>query len=157
VAREVHPLLDRQQLTEGRILYTASVKRPPLTAASPGGVVGRPRAGPSASARVLRPRDTLHVRAGRPDLATALRLITSDDAFASLEEKRRGRIERGDYADLTVIRENLFELPQDCIAAATVLMTITNGQIAFEGEHSCCPPSLCRAALGRAGTTTWPG
>jgi predicted amidohydrolase YtcJ len=67
----------------------------------------------------------------RLDLATALRLITSDDAFASLEEKRRGTIERGDYADLTVIRENLFELPQDCIAAATVLMTVANGDIAF--------------------------
>ena len=33
-----------------------------------------------------------------------------------------------------MIRENLFELPEDCIAAATVLMTITNGQIAFEGN-----------------------
>jgi predicted amidohydrolase YtcJ len=87
----------------------------------------------------------------RLDLATALRLITSDDAFASLEEKRRGRIEHGDYADLTVIRENLFELPEDCIAAATVLMTITNGQIAFEGEqayppgHATCPSGAAPA------------
>jgi predicted amidohydrolase YtcJ len=87
----------------------------------------------------------------RLDLATALRLITSDDAFASLEEKRRGRIERGDYADLTVIRENLFDLPEDCIAAATVLMTITNGQIAFEGEqayppgHATCPSGAAPA------------
>jgi len=81
----------------------------------------------------------------RLDLATALRLITSDDAFASFEEKRRGRIERGDYADLTVVRENLFELPEDCIAAATVLMTVINGRIVFEGEqayppgHATCP------------------
>ena len=87
----------------------------------------------------------------RLDVATALRLITSDDAFASLEEKRRGRIERGDYADLTVIRENLFDLPQDCIAAATVLMTITNGEIAFEGEqayppgHATCPSGAAPA------------
>jgi predicted amidohydrolase YtcJ len=87
----------------------------------------------------------------RLDLATALRLITSDDAFASLEEKRRGRIERGDYADLTVTRENLFELPQDCIAAATVLMTVANGDIAFEGEqayppgHATCPSGAAPA------------
>jgi predicted amidohydrolase YtcJ len=87
----------------------------------------------------------------RLDLATALRLITSDDAFASNEEKRRGRIQRGDYADLTVIRENLFELPQDCIAAATVLMTIANGKIAFEGEqayppgHATCPSGAAPA------------
>jgi predicted amidohydrolase YtcJ len=81
----------------------------------------------------------------RLDVATALRLITSDSAYASFEERRRGRIERGDYADLVVLRENLFELPQDCIAAATVLMTITNGRVAFEGEqayppgHATCP------------------
>jgi predicted amidohydrolase YtcJ len=81
----------------------------------------------------------------RLDLATALRLITSDSAYASFEEKRRGRIERGNYADLVVLRENLFELPEDCVAAATVLMTITNGKLAFEGEqayppgHATCP------------------
>jgi predicted amidohydrolase YtcJ len=87
----------------------------------------------------------------RLDLSTALRLITSDSAFASLEEKRRGRIERGAYADLTVIREDLFALPEDCIAAATVLMTISNGQIAFEGEqayppgHATCPSGAAPA------------
>ena len=59
--------------------------------------------------------------------------------------------QRGDYADLTVIRENLFELPEDCIAAATVLMTITNGQIAFEGNqayppgHATCPSGAAPA------------
>jgi predicted amidohydrolase YtcJ len=87
----------------------------------------------------------------RLDLATALRLITSDSAYASLEDKRRGRIERGDYADMVVLRENLFELPEDCIAAATVLMTITNGRIAFEGEqayppgHATCPSGAAPA------------
>jgi predicted amidohydrolase YtcJ len=75
----------------------------------------------------------------RLDVATALRLITSDSAYASLEEKRRGRIERGDYADLVVLRENLFEVPEDCIAAGTVLMTITNGRVAFEGEQAYPP------------------
>jgi hypothetical protein len=50
-----------------------------------------------------------------------------------------------------VIRENLFELPEDCIAAATVLMTITNGQIAFEGNqayppgHATCPSGAAPA------------
>ena len=50
-----------------------------------------------------------------------------------------------------MIRENLFELPQDCIAAATVLMTSTNGEIAFEGEqayppgHATCPSGAAPA------------
>ena len=87
----------------------------------------------------------------RLDLATALRLITSDSAYASFEDKRRGRIERGNYADLVVLRENLFELPEDCIASATVLMTITNGKLAFEGEqayppgHASCPSGAAPA------------
>jgi predicted amidohydrolase YtcJ len=85
----------------------------------------------------------------RLDLATALRLITRDDAFASFEEKRRGRIENGDYADLTVLRENLFELPEDCIAAATVVMTVINGQIAFDGEQAY-PPGHATCASGAA-------
>ena len=46
----------------------------------------------------------------RLNLATALRLITSDSAYASLEEKARGRIERGNYADLVALRENLFKV-----------------------------------------------
>jgi predicted amidohydrolase YtcJ len=87
----------------------------------------------------------------RLSLRTALRLITSDSAYASLEERRRGRVERGDYADLTVTRENLFELPQDCIAAATVVMTITNGRIAFEGEQAYPPGhATCRSGAAPA-------
>jgi predicted amidohydrolase YtcJ len=85
----------------------------------------------------------------RLDLATALGLITSDSAYASFEEKRRGRVERGNYADLVVLRENLFELPQDCIASATVLMTITNGRVAFEGEQAY-PPGYASCPSGAA-------
>jgi predicted amidohydrolase YtcJ len=85
----------------------------------------------------------------RLDLGTALRLITSDSAFASFEEKSRGRIEIGDYADLVVLRENLFELPADCVAAATVLMTIANGEVAFEGEQSY-PPGHATCPSGAA-------
>jgi predicted amidohydrolase YtcJ len=85
----------------------------------------------------------------RLDLATALRLITSDSAFASFEEKRRGRIKRGNYADLVVLRENLFELPADCIAAATVLMTVTNGKVAFNGQQAY-PPGYATCPSGAA-------
>lgn len=70
-----------------------------------------------------------------------LRLITADCAFASFEEHERGRIEVGKYADLVVLRENLLTLPRDHIAAATRLLTITNGKITFEGEVAY-PPGL---------------
>ena len=79
----------------------------------------------------------------------ALRLITSDDAYASFEDQRRGRIEAGRFADLVVIRENLLELPQDCIAAGTVLLTLVNGKTTFEGERAY-PPGDATCPSGRA-------
>ncbi|MFC6883696.1 amidohydrolase [Actinomadura yumaensis] len=69
----------------------------------------------------------------RLDVPTALRLITSRAAFASLEEHERGTIEPGKYADLVVLRENPLTVAPDRIAGATRLMTITNGRIVAEG------------------------
>ena len=57
-----------------------------------------------------------------------------------------------DVARADLIRENLFELPEDCIAAATLLMTITNGEIAFEGEQAYPPGhATCRSGAAPAG------
>jgi predicted amidohydrolase YtcJ len=75
----------------------------------------------------------------RLDVPTALRLITADAAFASFEERRRGTIAPGNFADLVVIRENLLTMPQDRIASATRLMTITNGRITAEGPVAYPP------------------
>ena len=85
----------------------------------------------------------------RFDVRRALRLITADDAYASFDDQRRGRIEAGRFADLVVVRENLIELPQDCIAAATVLLTLVNGKVAFEGEQAY-PPGDATCPSGRA-------
>ncbi|HEX2126722.1 MAG TPA: amidohydrolase family protein [Thermoleophilaceae bacterium] len=85
----------------------------------------------------------------RFDVPRALRLITADDAYASLEDRRRGRVEAGRFADLVVVRENLLELPQDCIAAATVLLTVVNGRVTFEGEQAY-PPGDATCPSGRA-------
>jgi predicted amidohydrolase YtcJ len=85
----------------------------------------------------------------RLDLATTLRLLTSDAAYASLEEDDRGTIEIGRWADLTVVREDLFTLPPDCIASATVLLTVVNGRVAFEGAQAF-PPGAADCASGAA-------
>ncbi len=68
-----------------------------------------------------------------------LRLITADCAFASFEERHRGRIDVGNYADLVVLRENLLTLPRDRLAGATRLLTLTNGKITFEGAIAYPP------------------
>lgn len=69
----------------------------------------------------------------------ALRLITSDAAFASLEEAERGTLEPGKRADLVVLAEDLLAIPEDRIAASTVRLTVVNGVVAFEGEASYPP------------------
>lgn len=81
------------------------------------------------------------------NLHDTLRTLTSDAAYASLEEQDRGTVEVGNYADLTVCRENILSLPSDRIAFATREMTITNGRVAFEGavayppdEAAACDP-----------------
>lgn len=79
----------------------------------------------------------------------ALRLLTADCAFASFEEDERGTIEPGKYADLVVVRENLLTLPRDCLAAATRLMTVTNGKVTFEGAVSY-PPGDATCSSGAA-------
>lgn len=69
----------------------------------------------------------------RLDVPTALRLVTSRAAFASFEERRRGTVEPGNYADLVVIKENPLTMPPERLAGATRLMTVTNGRITAEG------------------------
>ena len=85
----------------------------------------------------------------RLSLERSLQLITRDAAWASLEENERGTVEVGKYADLTVVRENLFELPSDCLASATVLLTMVNGQIGFEGAQAY-PPGAADCSSGAA-------
>lgn len=78
-----------------------------------------------------------------------LRLLTSHCATASFEEDERGTIEVGKYADLVVIREDLRTMPRDCIAAATRLLTITNGKVTAEGPVAY-PPGDATCRSGRA-------
>jgi hypothetical protein len=81
----------------------------------------------------------------------ALRLITADGALARMEERERGALEPGRFADLVVIRENLLSLPADCLAAGTVLMTVVNGRIAFEGAQAYPPgDATCPSAKAPA-------
>lgn len=74
------------------------------------------------------------------NLTQTLDSVTHGVAYAAGEDQERGALEAGYAADLVVLRENLFEISLDEIAGATVLMTMVNGKITFEGERSY-PPS----------------
>ena len=68
--------------------------------------------------------------------AEALRLFTSDSAFAEFAEKRRGRIEPGFDADFTVLDREIFApgTPSSEILKAKVVMTVVGGEIVYRAN-----------------------
>ncbi len=91
----------------------------------------------------------------------ALRLVTSDGAYSRREETERGTLTAGRKADLVVLREDPHALPANCIAAATVLLTMVNGQTSFTGQQAYPPgdascPSGAAPAKGEALVATTP-
>jgi predicted amidohydrolase YtcJ len=68
--------------------------------------------------------------------AEALRLFTSDAAYAEFAEKRRGRIEPGFDADFTVLDRDLFApgTPAAEMLKAKVVMTVVGGEIVSRGN-----------------------
>jgi predicted amidohydrolase YtcJ len=70
----------------------------------------------------------------------ALRAMTWGQAFASKEEAVRGTLAVGKAADLVVTLDDPFTMAPSRLASSTVLLTVTNGQVAFEGSASYPPP-----------------
>ena len=44
-----------------------------------------------------------------------------------------GTLEKGKYADIVILKKNLFEVPVDDIHKVEVALTIVNGEIVYEG------------------------
>jgi predicted amidohydrolase YtcJ len=66
----------------------------------------------------------------RPSFDTALALYTQEPAFAAFEEQRRGRLEVGMDADLTVLAEDprsAFPTQPERVAAIGALATYVAG------------------------------
>jgi len=61
----------------------------------------------------------------------AVRSFTSWAAYAGFDEGVTGTIEPGKYADLVVLDRDIMTCPQNEIAAARVLMTISGGEIVY--------------------------
>ena len=62
----------------------------------------------------------------------ALKTYTVNAAYASFDEKNKGTIESGKFADLTVLSDDPFSVPPDEIRRVTVEMTIVDGKIVYE-------------------------
>ncbi len=64
-------------------------------------------------------------------LEDAIQGYTLNGAYAELSETKKGSIEKGKLADLVVLDQNLFEIPEEKIMRTRVMMTVLNGKIIF--------------------------
>ncbi|MFB0558902.1 MAG: amidohydrolase, partial [Candidatus Bathyarchaeia archaeon] len=71
------------------------------------------------------------IRESRITLEEAIKCYTLDSAFASFEEDIKGSIEPGKLADITILEEDLSEIPTDKIKDVSVHMTIIGGKILY--------------------------
>jgi hypothetical protein len=68
----------------------------------------------------------------RLTLEEALKTYTLNAAFASFEEKDKGTIKVGKYADLTIVEGDLEKAELDKIKEVSVKMVIVNGKIVYK-------------------------
>jgi hypothetical protein len=79
------------------------------------------------------------------DRATALRMYTAAGAVLTGEAAKKGTIEVGKYADLAVLSDDYFTVPDEEIAGIEALLTIAGGRIvypsdSYEGQGEPLPP-----------------
>lgn len=65
----------------------------------------------------------------------ALRTYTLNAAYASYDENKRGTIEPGKLADITILSDDLFDIPPDEIKNVKAEMTIVDGKIVYTSEQ----------------------
>lgn len=62
----------------------------------------------------------------------ALYAYTLANAYAAFEEDIKGSIEKGKWADLVLVSQNLFSCPVDSILDAKIIMTMIGGKIKYD-------------------------
>ena len=65
----------------------------------------------------------------------ALRAYTQGSAYAAFEEKDKGTISPGKFADLDVLSEDLFQIPPERIKDARVEITIVGGRVVYQAGN----------------------
>jgi predicted amidohydrolase YtcJ len=66
----------------------------------------------------------------------ALDMFTRGAAYAAFEEDRRGTIEVGKLADMTVFSTDIMQVPEAEILRSTCAMTIIGGEVVFDADRS---------------------
>ena len=66
------------------------------------------------------------------DLATAIEVFTRNGAYAMRQADVTGSIDVGKYADMIVLKDNLFDMAAEDIGDTEVLLTLLNGEVVHE-------------------------
>ena len=66
----------------------------------------------------------------------AIMLWTHGGAYASFEEKTKGALDVGKYADLVVLSEDPTKTPPDKLKDIKVLQTMINGKVVFDSNNA---------------------
>jgi predicted amidohydrolase YtcJ len=73
----------------------------------------------------------------------ALKLITTGSAWMSGEEKLKGTIKRGQYADFVVLPEDVFTVDAERIKRLESVLTVVNGKVVYgAGQYAPLAPQL---------------
>jgi predicted amidohydrolase YtcJ len=64
----------------------------------------------------------------------ALRMMTIDAAYLSVDEKRKGSVELGKLGDLDILSEDFLTCPADRIKDIQVLATVVGGRVVYEAK-----------------------
>jgi predicted amidohydrolase YtcJ len=64
----------------------------------------------------------------------ALRAYTVGNAYGTFDEKKRGTLAPGYYADVVVLDHNLFTMPAESLATARVVYTIVGGKVVYSNR-----------------------
>lgn len=88
----------------------------------------------------------------------ALRLMTQGSAWMSGEEKVKGRIAPGQYADLVVLPEDYFSMPVEKIKNLESILTIVNGKVVYgAGAYGALAPQLPAVSPAWSPVSTYGG
>jgi len=68
------------------------------------------------------------------DKFTALQLYTSGSAWFSGEEKEKGKLVKGMYADLAIISDDYFSVKPDDIRKIESVLTVVNGKVVYASD-----------------------
>lgn len=73
----------------------------------------------------------------------ALQLYTTGSAWFSGEEKLKGKIVKGQYADLALLSDDYFTVPVESVKDIHSLLTVVNGKVVYaEGDYKNLAPQV---------------